>query len=802
MKSFFRWVLKYRYSIVAFYLLATIPSAYLALTKVQQDNSPDRLMIQSDPAYQNHQDFERIFGHEEWVILFFDTPSIWNPTFLQGMDQVEQNLQQIDHVHPSSLLSAFTRRYGKSQSWTGTPAEIEELRTIATSTPALAQGFTNAKGSFFRIQITLNAPNVDKRRTLLQGIDRVLQQVDQTRLGITHIRKVGQPYVNDYLDKDTRSAGIKYFALFGVFVVLLNLFLYRSWRTLLAFLLPLGVSTSFTVGFVGLIGGTFTIVSSLIPMTILITCTATLVYIHSRFVDCPPDVSVEDHQIFSLGNKFLACTASIAATAIGFAALAVSKIRPIREMGLWVAIGLVFTWLVVFTLFPALQKILQTPTQQKRRVAAQWFVRLMHHLPLWSYRYRWLLVTGALLWCIAGVVALFGIPWGHPRLLKAMELETNSVAYINHNHPLYKDTMELEQGPQGGLFITDVWLKNSKESSPLDNALDVFTSKFLHTFKLLEQQWAKDSRVAGITGAPDLVEFAYALTHRGKMPVFSETADASSTEETFTDNVESFANNLGSGLAGSNISLLGADRIQQIQEMLRRFANIEKKTQLRIMIRSKTMKYKDLLEFQQALRKTYDEFQSKYAEWKDFQLQFTGSALLQAQISHHLVPTLTESFGLTVVIIFVTFLVVFRSGAARIMAMIPSLFAILAMFAIMRVTGTSLNIATILIASTVLGSSENDQIHFFYHYQEGKKRGSSTQKSLEHTLVVAGRAILFATLINAGGFLAFALADLPPIRQFGVLSALAFVLSMVADFTALPAALWIVFRDKPDEKNK
>ena len=114
----------------------------------------------------------------------------------------------------------------------------------------------------------------------------------------------------------------------------------------------------------------------------------------------------------------------------------------------------------------------------------------------------------------------------------------------------------------------------------------------------------------------------------------------------------------------------------------------------------------------------------------------------------------------------------------------------------MRITGMSLNVATILIASTVLGTSENDQIHFFYHFLEKSKE--STEAGLRHTLFVAGRAIFFATLINAGGFLAFALADLPPMRQFGILSALAFILSMVADFTALPAALWMVFRDKPD----
>ena len=134
-------------------------------------------------------------------------------------------------------------------------------------------------------------------------------------------------------------------------------------------------------------------------------------------------------------------------------------------------------------------------------------------------------------------------------------------------------------------------------------------------------------------------------------------------------------------------------------------------------------------------------------------------------------PTLTQSFGLTVVIIFVAFLLVFRSGPARLMAMIPSLFAILVMFLIMRLLHMNLNVATILIASTVLGTSENDQIHFFYHFQEARNAGCTTEQALRHTLGIAGRAIFFATIINAGGFLAFAFSTLPPVRQFGVLSA-------------------------------
>jgi predicted RND superfamily exporter protein len=59
---------------------------------------------------------------------------------------------------------------------------------------------------------------------------------------------------------------------------------------------------------------------------------------------------------------------------------------------------------------------------------------------------------------------------------------------------------------------------------------------------------------------------------------------------------------------------------------------------------------------------------------------------------------------------------------------------------------------------------------------------------------VAGRPILFATLINTSGFLALTFSDLPPMREFGIVAGSAFVLALLADFTALPAALWILSR--------
>src|SRR4029434_801934 len=86
--------------------------------------------------------------------------------------------------------------------------------------------------------------------------------------------KLGQPYVNVYLDDTLRTAW-RYFALFGGFVVVFNLLLYRSLRTLAAFLITLGVCLATSVGYIGATGGTLTIGPPMVPRTTLLQSTHT-----------------------------------------------------------------------------------------------------------------------------------------------------------------------------------------------------------------------------------------------------------------------------------------------------------------------------------------------------------------------------------------------------------------------------------------------------------------------------------------------------------------------------------------------
>src|SRR6185437_4377047 len=122
-------------------------------------------------------------------------------------------------------------------------------------------------------------------------------------------------------------------------------------------------------------GWTNTVVSALVPLTVMVTTTATLVYIHSRFMEPDDAPSPLEHHARALANKFLPSTASMFATAVWFAALAVSDIRPVREMGLWTACGLIGAWVGCFTLFPALQSLLRAPRRSGTTTDDKWFAR-------------------------------------------------------------------------------------------------------------------------------------------------------------------------------------------------------------------------------------------------------------------------------------------------------------------------------------------------------------------------------------------------------------------------------------------
>jgi hypothetical protein len=756
LEPFFRRIVGLRWVFVAVYALL-LPPALWAVFSIPQDSAIERMVVRSDPDFVATRAFQQLFPEPQRAVLVLEAPDPFAPPAIAALQRLEAALAPLHRVQAVSALTVFRRLDPAAADG---PGAGEALRRFVSGT-----GFFRRQGlvgdGFLGVMLALEVGGPDERDGALDAVDRALAQAGLAPAaagsGITAVRRVGGPFVDAWLERETARSSLRYFPLFGLFVVALVYGLYRSLRALAAILLTLAVAVLLGVAAGALLGYGFTIISSLVPLTLMVTATASLVYLHSRYVDHPPGVPMERHQVFALANKFLAVTVSVFAAAVGFAALVISQIRPVRELGAWTALGLAVGWAVCFTLFPALQRILRAPGQVERRVAGGWVEAAARRIPRWSYRWRYALVGASVLLMLLGAGALFGVPG----LLAPMPLQVVGLDYVDRDLPIYRDTRWFGDNVLG-LSQVSAWI-----TTPPGAVLEPATLAALDRFA---RALAEEREVGTTTGLTDILQLRRYAAGEG---------------EDFPQDPEAQA-----ALAADLEQLLLAE------PALRGYVDVNTlgATYLTVVARRGAAPAEDALPA--AVERAWTRVAGDPG-LAGASLRVVGQGLLEARIAGHLVPTLVESFFLTAAIIFATFFVVFRSGAARLMAMIPSLFAILTMFLVMRLTGIPLNVATILIATTVLGASENDQVHFFYHFQEGRS-GASTEQALAHALRVAGRAIFFATLINAGGFLALTLSDLPPMRQFGIVTASAFLLSMLADFTALPAALWIFFRARPD----
>jgi uncharacterized protein len=743
----FRRVLRARGWIAGAFLILAAAGLYGAL-RVPDDPAIERLIGADDPVARATSAFDLLFPEGEQALLMLEAPDPYRLASLRAADQLEHELAKIPNVEAHSLLD-LGRRAGSAGEIS--PVEAANLRTFATGT-SLFRRAGLVGDHYVGIALELRVKSPAERDRALAAIDALVLPLEAPGGPIAKVRRVGSPWLDAWLERQTGAATVRFMPLFGLFLMTLVFIIYRSWRALGAIILTLGALVAIAMGLADLFGWSHTVISTLVPLTVMVTTTATLVYLHSRFIEPDDSPTLLEHHARAIANKFLPCTASMFATAVGFGALAISDIRPVRDMGLWTASGLIVAWIGCFTLFPALQSLLRAPMRSETVPVAKWFPGFVDLLVPASRRLRWLFVGGAVALMLCGAAALFGIPG----VIAPLALEMDVLNYVNPSERVAQDTRHFEES--NGLDVVELWLQ-----TPAGHALD---PEFLRALEMLTRRLESDPRITAVDGPTSVLRWArYIQTGSDQLP-----ASASAWPKLAAD----------------------LEQIMLTEPHARAYVDVTDLANARLSIRGRAKLFGRVGALRAFVEHEWAAAQADEPALRSVRGQVVGKGVVGAEITQRLLPTLTESFALTASVIFLAFLLVFRSPSARLMTMIPSLFAILSVFLVMRLTGIPLNIATILIGSTVLGATENDQIHFFYHFQEGRSMGTSG--ALRHAMLVAGRPILFATLINASGFLALVLSDLPPMREFGIVASSAFVLALLADFTALPGALWILSR--------
>lgn len=142
--------------------------------------------------------------------------------------------------------------------------------------------------------------------------------------------------------------------------------------------------------------------------------------------------------------------------------------------------------------------------------------------------------------------------------------------------------------------------------------------------------------------------------------------------------------------------------------------------------------------------------------------------------------------------IFLIMLFLWRSLPAAVISMLPNVAPLSMVFILMGALGICLDMATVLIASVLLGITVDDTIHFFHQYQERREKGCGVVFSLARSFEASGRAVVAISLLLVAQFLLLAGSHFQPTAHFGLLTATSLLAGQVFELLLLPAlvVLW------------
>jgi len=140
------------------------------------------------------------------------------------------------------------------------------------------------------------------------------------------------------------------------------------------------------------------------------------------------------------------------------------------------------------------------------------------------------------------------------------------------------------------------------------------------------------------------------------------------------------------------------------------------------------------------------------------------------------------------------FTVLLRSVTLGLLGLAPNILAAMVILAFMGFTGISLDMMTITIAAIVIGIGVDDAIHYLHRFKEEIDAGVNVTDAVVASHGSIGSALYFTSLTVIIGFSILAFSNFIPTIYFGLLTALAMVLALLANLTVLPALLLKIYR--------
>jgi predicted RND superfamily exporter protein len=173
----------------------------------------------------------------------------------------------------------------------------------------------------------------------------------------------------------------------------------------------------------------------------------------------------------------------------------------------------------------------------------------------------------------------------------------------------------------------------------------------------------------------------------------------------------------------------------------------------------------------------------------------TGHAVLASKMQTHMLDSQLQSFGVALGVVSLVMILLLRSAALGLLAMVPNLLPIAIGLGAMTLLDIPLNPATVMIAAVALGIVVDDTVHLMTAFERGVRNAGKVGAAIKSTLLEVGQPVMVTSVLLVAGFSTLILGSFLPTRQVGGLVALIVAAALVTDLVFLPAIL----RALPDE---
>jgi hypothetical protein len=744
----------------------TLVFGYFTVAHIKFDFNLRNFYPLNNPETGFFYEYTEKFGwDDDYVLIGLETNSadVFEYDFLKSVDSLANLIKKQNHIE--SVVS---------------PTEIEIYRfvpymNVVSSSPLLhldekERLKDDSKAVFARKELVGNLFAANKKSVALivrqsagleyEQCDSLVKKLESLVQPFTSFKKVhfaGKCFGQTTFVNLTRTE-IVLFVLLSILVNIICLFFtYRSFWGIWMPLTVVGVSVVWTLGTMMMLGYTLDFISNIIPTILLIIGISNIIHLLTHFL-AEMDTGLTKTEALKTSIKKIG-TATIftsLTTIIGFLSLLFSNVIPLINLGAFASLGLVYAFILSYTLFPAMVMLYKPQFKTKGKSANDFIQGLLD--PLFDFVLRNKITV-----LVVSAVLMIGGIWGSSKLI----INQRILEDISERHPQIQASKYFENDLSGSRqFEMEIKLKDSTK-----NFHDINVLRKLEK----AEKYLMDVYGVGAMFSPvGMFKEANRVQHSGQNAYFKLPETESEMKKAL-------------GLVDRYLEK-GYPKVYTPDLKTARFSG----------------KLGDVGSFEISKRSAaLNAFIVKEGLDKEFNFHITGSAHLMELNNVNIANNVYYGLWFSCAIIGLIIGFLFRSFRMAIIGIIPNVLPLLVVGGLMGFFGINIKISTSILFILSFGIAVDDTIHFMSSFRFDRRLyPNDIVAALRHTYTSTGKAIIVTSLILSAGFSTLVFSSFGGTYHIGVFTSICLIVALLADLMLLPVLLYYFGKNFKAPKDK